>query len=521
MNIEIPVADLKPILPGLSKIIPKRATLPVLSCVKVTLNPDRTLHIQSTNLDQFVTARLNKSFNGNPGVLLVPFEELSGIVKKCSGDDTIELIGTGKETSINFPAPGTRIRKSVEHLAVDEFPPSTEVNTDPVQLDEAFKEALQQALECACTDSSRYVLNGACLDVTKKKAHYVVGTNGTHLYTANSFLFDVPNSIIVPQSKFLTWRGFVDDGPWTLRYLPAVKGKGKTGVGARPAWIRLDSDHWTVVTKPIDGTYPNWEQVVPTEQAPIRIILGEGGVKTILDAVPLLPGNEANNQPVSLETTGNDLLLKARMSLKDEWNRVPVPAQVSGPAVCISLNRTYLTRALRFGCTEIAIRDELSPLVFSTKGKIIVVMPLRPDEAPATARSTGPATPPSTAQATAAAESTTSPPENASAEIPSPAESNNNSTELERTSMPQNVMTPPARGGNLNGQSSESDTENSSAIDEMIAQIGTVREGIKKVLDDLTATEKLVRKAVKEQKLNEKEINRARSALRSLQNVEI
>jgi len=70
-NIEIPVADLKTVLPGLSKIVSKRTSLPVLSCVKVTLDQDRTLRIQASNLDQIVTARLNKPFNGKPGEMLV------------------------------------------------------------------------------------------------------------------------------------------------------------------------------------------------------------------------------------------------------------------------------------------------------------------------------------------------------------------------------------------------------------------------------------------------------------------
>jgi hypothetical protein len=55
----------------------------------------------------------------------------------------------------------------------------------------------------------------------------------------------------------------------------------------------------------------------------------------------------------------------------------------------------------------------------------------------------------------------------------------------------------------------------------MLAQIGTVRDGVRKVLDDLGDTERLLRRAVKEQRVNEKEINRARSTLRSLKNVEL
>jgi DNA polymerase III sliding clamp (beta) subunit (PCNA family) len=138
-NIEIPVADLKTVLPGLSKIVSKKSSLPVLSCVKVTLGADRTLRIQANNLEQIVTARFNKPFNGKPGEMLVPLEELAGMAKHCSADDTIELSVDGKETSITYPAAGTRIRKPLKHVALDEFPSDTVVNTEPVRLDDAFK----------------------------------------------------------------------------------------------------------------------------------------------------------------------------------------------------------------------------------------------------------------------------------------------------------------------------------------------------------------------------------------------
>jgi hypothetical protein len=55
----------------------------------------------------------------------------------------------------------------------------------------------------------------------------------------------------------------------------------------------------------------------------------------------------------------------------------------------------------------------------------------------------------------------------------------------------------------------------------MIEQIGTVKTGLRQVFDGLQETEKLLRKAQKEHKASEKEIGKARSALRSLQSVEI
>ena len=73
--------------------------------------------------------------------------------------------------------------------------------------------------------------------------------------------------------------------------------------------------------------------------------------------------------------------------------------------------------------------------------------------------------------------------------------------------------------GNLNSQPTPA--EETPAIDQMLAQIGAVRDGAKKVLEDLGNLDRLLRRAVKEQRLNEKEITRARSTLRSLKSVEL
>jgi hypothetical protein len=84
--------------------------------------------------------------------------------------------------------------------------------------------------------------------------------------------------------------------------------------------------------------------------------------------------------------------------------------------------------------------------------------------------------------------------------------------------MPENgTLTAPQRG-NLTAHNPEVET---SAIDAVMKQIDTMRTNLRGVLEDLNETEKLLRRAVKEQKASDKEINRARSALRSLQNVEL
>jgi hypothetical protein len=236
--------------------------------------------------------------------------------------------------------------------------------------------------------------------------------------------------------------------------------------------------------------------------------LGEPGVKIILDALPLLPGQDDRDQPVSLEINGEHLTLKANGNAKN-WTEIPIPATVSGLPVTISMNRTYLAKALKFGFTQIGIVDKTSPLVFNAKGRMFVVCPLG-YQAPVKVPAPSP-TPP------------TSPPENASAAAtPPPAEPIPTAAEqpAERTQpVTDGNGAATAASGSLTTHPPES--EATPAIDLMLAQIGTVRDGVKKALEDLGNTERLLRRAVKEHRANDKEINRARSTLRSLKSVEL
>ena len=311
----------------------------------------------------------------------------------------------------------------------------------------------------------------------------------------------VLESVIVHSDKFLTWAGFIEDGPWTLRFQPETKPETAPKIPGKPDWIRLDSEHWTYVAKPIEGDYPNWKQVVPpAEVLKSHITLGEPGIKVILEALPLLPGVEDMDQPVSLEIKGDYLTLKAKGNAK-EWTVIPIPAKVAGLSVSVSMNRTYLAKALKFGFAQIDIEDKDSPMLFSAKGKLLVVCPLGCRDA-----RKAPATPPA------------SPTENASAAIPPAAETTTPAESTERTqTVAQNNRTA-TTSGSLHSQPTASETP---AIDQMLAQIGSVREGVKQVLEDLGDTERLLRRAVKEQRVNEKEINRARSTLRSLKSVEL
>jgi len=306
-EIEIPVSELKSVLPGLAKIVARSCSLPVLRCVKVSLNPDQTTTIQANDLDQIATVRLPSANQGRPGELLVPFDMLARIIKGCSGEHSVRLISEKKETKIGCTVGGSFVDRPVEHIALSEWPAPKVIEQEAFPLDESFKLALKEAIESASEDSSRYVLNGACLDVTDKSAHYVVGTDGRSLLSTNSFHFGIPESLIVPSRKFVVWLGFQQDGPWKLRMLPAVKPDPEDEKADKskeePPWLQIESDHWTYVARAIDGVYPSWRQCVPASTDDWnRVLLSPDSVKMLLQALPLLPGGDETNHTVILQS---------------------------------------------------------------------------------------------------------------------------------------------------------------------------------------------------------------------------
>ena len=255
-EITLPVAELKQALPGFSKLISKSRTLPVLQSVRVQRDAQGIVTIEGTDLDAHVAYRLKDTQAGKPVEVLVPFDTLTKTAKGSS--ETLTLIPDGKDKiRLRYHIGNSPVEQRISCLETKEWPPAPRITAPLVALDPHFGATLKEALQCASDDSSRPVLHGACLDVTDPKAHYVVGTNGRVLFAANSFGFDLKQSVIIPASKFLAWNGFLTEDGCQLAVQNDPKDKQQAG------WVQLRTPRWTYTARQIEGNYPNWKQAVP------------------------------------------------------------------------------------------------------------------------------------------------------------------------------------------------------------------------------------------------------------------
>ena len=312
-EIIIPVQELKAALPGLSKIVGRSRTLPVLQSVRVARDAEGKVSLMATDLDAFATYTVKEAQSGPAMEILLPLDQLTKTVKGMKAEGTITLIPEGKEkVKLWYSIAGNQVRQSVNALPANEFPPVPKINQPAMPLEPGFGLALRQALECCSEDSSRAILKGACLDVRESKLHYVVGTNGRCLFSANSFCFDLKKSVVIPDSKFLEWPDLLDEEPASLSVEPGEEPQpakdGKPAQEATPGWVKLESGRWTFITKEIYGEFPNWKQVMPiTDARWTRVNLSDEAIKQLVLVTPNLPGDDGLNQPVRLRITDRSL----------------------------------------------------------------------------------------------------------------------------------------------------------------------------------------------------------------------
>jgi DNA polymerase III sliding clamp (beta) subunit (PCNA family) len=373
--ITLPIAELKPALAGLSKVLNPRAALPVLQYLKIERTPDGWIALTGSDLDRFVTVRLEQPSHGEPLALLVPYEDLCKLTKNCARDERLQVERGPENTALlKFDLAGQPGESRVASLPVEEFPQTPRIKADAIPLPPELRRSIHEALGCASTDSTRHILNGTFIDASNPKANYIVGTDGRHLYSANSFTLPLKHSLIIPSHKFLGWKEFNSDGEWQLK--------------ADNTLVQLSSRRWRFISKQIEGNYPDWRHPIPNPRdAQTHIEIDPAKLEQLIKLIQRLPCHDERLGTIGLEVRLGQFRLLAKAVRDEPWHPVPFPdAKPKGPDVTIFLDRHYLLKALQFGLNSIDLNDAVSPLRFHNHGKQLIVMPVRIETQPPTTR---------------------------------------------------------------------------------------------------------------------------------------
>ena len=236
---------------------------------------------------------------------------------------------------------------------------------------ETVKAMMVKTSFAVSTDESRYVLNGIFISLKDHKMT-MVATDGRRLALVDGEVDIAEKSggeFIVPAKAV-----------YELNRLLQDKGDLEIKLGENQASFTMKDDKGfsvLVITKLIEGNYPNYRQVIPAETKE-RVPLNREEFLQALRRAEIMTSEKANS--VKLTFGKNNLAITANSPEVGEA-RETLAVNYKGKEIAIAFNPRYLIDALS-ALTEdevfFELIDELSPGVLKINGPFLyVVMPMR------------------------------------------------------------------------------------------------------------------------------------------------
>lgn len=370
-------------------VVPTKFTLPVLGNVMLRAH-DGQLTISATNLEQFIVRTIEGSKAGSKeaGAITLPLKMLSAMVSSMkSAEVTIEAEKdkakiTDWESGLAFPLAG---------LPAEEFPPEPGVGQCIVSSMSSAEmlRILNKVSFAASDEEKRYVLCGTFLKMAGQDAEWVA-TNGMHMVCAKTKMdqnVDPERGWIIPNAATKCLINLLKESnsmQVELSHIPATPGCSIEYVKAA-----IYSDEFTTwfVTKLIDGQYPNYKVVIPSEFK-FSVDVGlDWLISTLGMAVKIVKDDDKPHVKLAIDTNGMSITIRygtdnaAKFGKKDVKIDRMNPDDVCLPfAICF--NARFMLDAVsrmegRNGTVKFMLKDGSDPLVIVDAEHFYVLMPVR------------------------------------------------------------------------------------------------------------------------------------------------
>jgi len=367
MNLTISKEQIINGLQAVQNVVSTRTTLPILSNVLLRA-ADNRLELTATDLDVTIACSVEAKVN-QPGNSTVPVKKLFGIVRELTNLD-IDLEVDEKNTCTIRSGPSFY---KIHGLSADEFPPLPKFKEDKkvVLPQETFKAMMRKTSFAISTDESRYVLNGIFLSLKDHKMT-MVATDGRRLALVDEEMDVADKSqgeVIVPAKAVNELNRLLQDkGDVEIRY------------AENQASFTLKDEKGSsilIVTKLIEGNYPNYRQVIPAETKE-RVQLMREEFLHALRRAEIMTSEKSNS--VKMSFGKNRLEITANSPEVGEAKET-LAVNYKGPDMAIAFNPKYMIdplNALPNDEVFLELIDELSPGVVKINGPFLyVVMPMR------------------------------------------------------------------------------------------------------------------------------------------------
>jgi DNA polymerase-3 subunit beta len=237
-------------LQSVSGIVERRHTLPILSNVLLEKKGDR-LTLLATDIEIQITTSTEGAGGDGDGAVTVGARKLQEILRSLPDTTEVSLVLEDKRLLVR----GGKSRFSLQTLPADDFPRMTVNDGETKQFSisqKAFRQLISKTQYSMAAQDVRYYLNGLLLLVEGKELR-AVATDGHRLaYASVEIDTDLPRQeMILPRKTVLELNRLLLDNDDALN------------ITLTPNQVRFAFGSVVLVSKLIDGKFPDYERVVP------------------------------------------------------------------------------------------------------------------------------------------------------------------------------------------------------------------------------------------------------------------
>jgi DNA polymerase-3 subunit beta len=302
MKIKVERSALMKALSHVQNVVERRNTIPILANVLIRAK-DGALTLAATDMEIAAVEQVAAEVVRN-GATTAPAATLYEIVRKLPEGAVIELDHPGGDSQLALRA--GRYATSLVCLPVEDFPALQE-GTLPHRFGlkaGVLRDLVDRTRFAISTEETRYYLNGIYLHVAESEGANVlraVATDGHRLARVEE---DLPEGaagmpgVIVPRKAVLELRKLLDDVP----------GQDLVEVALSDTKIRFGFGAVTLTSKLIDGTFPDYDRVIPRDNDKLLRIAKKDFAEAV-DRVAAI--SSERSRPVKMAIAKQGLTLSA------------------------------------------------------------------------------------------------------------------------------------------------------------------------------------------------------------------
>ena len=352
-----------------SRAVSNRSTLPVLANVLLKTE-DAGLKLTATNLEIGITYRVPGKIETD-GATTVPAKLLTDLVNSLPTGDRVDLALQPNDT---LDLRCGRFETHIKGIDAEEFPALGAAGERPTTriAQNVLRRALAETAFAAASDEARPILTGVLAKFEGDQLTLAAADNYRIAVKTIPILDPVPETSVVIPARALNE---------LARILSDVDDPVEVVLAGGRNQILFHLDGIDLVSRLIDGQFPNYQQIVPQSHTTRAILDREELLRAVRPAA-LIAHESANIVKLQVSAEGEPgITVSANAEVGDHVGHVE--AAVEGDGTTIAFNARYLADVLTNVAADqfaLELNGPLSPGVFKPIGDdhyIHVVMPVR------------------------------------------------------------------------------------------------------------------------------------------------